>query len=362
LFKVYTTFDIISEINTQILRCEHSVQILVDENDLFFLSDSLFTLLNKNIEIEIVIVSTVHKKSLKIVNLCKRLVDGGVSVYWFYNTVFHNDELFFAIFDKTFLIERPNPEYITENPEELVRARNSFFKSTLIDADKLKLLSGKISADFVADKTIIKKNESVQLNWNIENAYHVSIEPMIGDVPLIGSKVLKLEEDQRFLLTAINKESSISKIVFIKVFENKDLEFNVSAFDPILNQYIEIESSSLNEGNYGVYLGQTIKISWEINMIGKLYENTIGNLPLVGFHELKIRKDTQLFFTFMTLQNRQIKKLVFHTFDTTQINSKLNIPQGKNDAHNTQATNKPSKKSSTIKNFLAEMYKKINSK
>jgi hypothetical protein len=111
--------------------------------------------------------------------------------------------------------------------------------------------------------------------------------------------------------------------LFIKVFENKDIEFIVSAFDPIINQYIKIESSSLNEGNYGVYSGQTIKISWEINMIGKLYENTIGNLPLVGSHELKILKETQLFFTFMTLQNRQIKKLIFHTFDSAQINKKI---------------------------------------
>jgi hypothetical protein len=362
LFKVYTTFDIISEINTQILRCEHSIQLLVDENDLFFITDSLFTVFNKNIEIEIVIVSIAHKKSLRIVNLCKRLVDGGVSVYWFYNSVISNDELFFAIFDKTFLIDKPNPEVILERAEELVRAKNVFFKSTLLDSEKLKLLSGEINADFGADKTIIKKNESVQLQWNIENAYHVSIEPMIGDVPLIGSIVLNLNKDQRFLLTAINKESSISKILFIKVFENKDIEFIVSALDPIINQYIKIESSSLNEGNYGVYSGQTIKISWEINMIGKLYENTIGNLPLVGSHELKIMKETQLFFTFMTLQNRQIKKLIFHTFDRAQINNKLNIQSPTNNSQYSPGINRSFNKSSKIKNFLVEIYKKIQSK
>jgi hypothetical protein len=81
LFKFYTTFDIISEINVQILRFEHSIQILVDENDLFFLSSSLLEVINKNIEIEIIIVANANKKSLKVINLCKRLIDGGVSVY-----------------------------------------------------------------------------------------------------------------------------------------------------------------------------------------------------------------------------------------------------------------------------------------
>jgi hypothetical protein len=358
LFKFYTTFDIISEINVQILRFEHSIQILVDENDLFFLSSSLLEVINKNIEIEIIIVANANKKSLKVINLCKRLIDGGVSVYWHCNSVIFNDSLFFAIFDKTFLVDKPNSEQISENAEELVRIKNSFFKSVLIDSEKLKLLSGEINIEFSADKTIIKDNESVEINWNIENAHHVSIEPMIGDVSLLGSRVLNLKKDQRFLLTAVNKEFSISKILFIKVFKNKDIEFNLSVFDPIAHQYIKIEASSFNKDNYGVYFGQTIKISWEINMIGKLHENTIGNLPLVGFHEFKIFKETQLFFTFITMNNTQIKKLIFHSFDNPQINNKLNIQLPANITKKTENLNGFLNISFKIKKFLDMIYKK----
>ena len=112
--------------------------------------------INKNIEIEIVIVSNANKKSLKVINLCKRLIDGGVSVYWHCNSAIFNDSLFFAIFDKTFLVDKPNSEQISENAEELVRIKNSFFKSVLVDSEKLKLLSGEINIEFSADKTIIK--------------------------------------------------------------------------------------------------------------------------------------------------------------------------------------------------------------
>ena len=327
----------------------------------FFLSDSLLAVINKNVEIKIVIVSGGDKKSLKMINLCKRLIDGGVSIYWCFNLVIFNDELFFAIFDKTFLIDKPNSEQISQNAEELVRIKNSFFKSVLIDSEKLRLLSGGIDIEFSADKTIIKNNESVRFNWNVVNAHHVSIEPIIGDVSSQGSKTLNLKKDQPFLLTAVNKEFSISKLLFIKVFENKDIEFNIYVFDPILQEYIKIEPSSLNEDNYGVYLGQTIKISWEINMIGKLHENTIGKLPLVGFHEFKIFKETYLFFTFITLDNTQIKKLVFHSFDNTQINNKLDIQLPEMVSNKIKFTKWFSNAPSKIKNLLLMFYKKNQS-
>ena len=47
MFKYYTTYDIISEINNQLLKSEYSLQILVDQNDLFFLAENLIKILNK---------------------------------------------------------------------------------------------------------------------------------------------------------------------------------------------------------------------------------------------------------------------------------------------------------------------------
>ena len=324
MFRYYSTYDIISEINIQITRFEYSIQILVDENDLFFLSKSLFNSLDKNIEIEIIIVANNNNKSLKTINLFKRLIDGGVSIYWYNNSDFFNEELFFGIFDKTFLIFKTPSESITVNEEEFVRYKNNLFKTIKSESEKVELLSGTINIEFNSEETIVQKNQTILLTWNIENAYHVSIEPDIGEVPLLGSAEVKLTNDQSYLLTATNKGSTLSKSVFIKVFETKEIEFEISVFDPIIKNFITIEPSNLHEGHYGVYFGQLVKIYWNFNMIGKFHENKLGNLPLVGFHEFKILENTELSFTLNTLENTQLKTLVFHVFENAQIYDKIN--------------------------------------
>lgn len=324
MFRYYSTYDIISEINTQISRFEYSLQILVDENDLFFLSKSLFNSLDKNIEIDIIIVANNNNKSLKTINLFKRLIDGGASIYWYNNPEFFNEELFFGIFDKTFLICKTTSEKITDNEEEYVRYKNDLFKTIKSDSEKIELLSGTIDIDFNSDETIVQKNQTALLSWNVTNAYHVSIQPDIGDVPLSGSKEVTLKTDQSYLLTAVNKGFTLSKSLFIKVFETKEIEFEISVFDPIIKSFITIEPSSLHKGHYGVYFGQLVKIYWNFNMIGKLHENTLGNLPLTGFHEFKIIENTQFGFTLNTLENTQLKSLVFHVFENAQIYDKIN--------------------------------------
>jgi hypothetical protein len=325
LFKFYTTHDIISEINLQILRSEYSLQLLVEHNDLFFLSKNLLQISNNNIAIEIIIISNNDKKSLQFVNLCKRLIDAGASIFWHKDAVFFNEEEFFGVFDKTYVIAKISADKTTDNAEEFVRFKNSFFRNILLKSKKIELLSGNIKVDFNTDRTIIQKNEKVMLRWHIENAYHASIEPNIGDVSLSGSKTVRILKDQSYLLTATNKESVISKTVYIKVFETKEIEFDISVFDPILKVPIKIESSTLNDGHYGVYFGQSVKISWNINMIGKLNEDSLGSLPLSGFHEFEILKNTPFIFTLNTLENTQKKTIVFHAFEDAEIYDKLNI-------------------------------------
>jgi len=325
LFKFYTTYDIISEINLQILRSEYSLQLLVEQNDLFFLSKNLLQISNNNIAIEIIIISNNDKKSLQFVNLCKRLIDAGASIFWYKDAVFFNEEEFFGIFDKTYVITKTSTDKTTDNAEEFVRFKNSFFRNVLLKSKKIELLSGNIKVDFNTDRTIIQKNEKVMLRWHIENAYHASIEPNIGDISLSGSKTVRILKDQSYVLTATNKESVISKTVYIKVFETKEIEFEISVFDPILRVPIKIESSTLNDGHYGVYFGQSIKISWDINMIGKLNEDSLGSLPLSSFYEFEILKNTTFIFTLNTLENTQKKIIVFHTFENAEIYDTFNI-------------------------------------
>ena len=74
------------------------------------LSKTLFKAIDNGVFIEIVIVSESNNKSMKLVNLCKRLIDQEVSIYWKLD-----EKLFakiFAIFDKQYLISsRPKQAY-----------------------------------------------------------------------------------------------------------------------------------------------------------------------------------------------------------------------------------------------------------
>lgn len=337
MFKFYKTYDIISEINLRLKKSEFSVQILINHNDLFFLSENLFKILDKNVVIEIILVSDSDSKTLKMINLCKRLVDGGADIYWYNNSIFFNEEHFFAIFEKTYLIEKSDSNETIENFEEIVRRKNSIFRNIVLKSDKIKLLTGAIIVDFETEKTIAQKNETVKLNWTVKNAYHARIEPTIGDIPLIGSTEILVESDQSFELIATNKESVIKKKIFIRVLETKNIDFEISVLDPILEDFLNIEPSSNNDGNYGVYLNQRVNISWDINMIGKLHEGSLGYLPLVGNHEFKATERKKFSFTFKAIERTQKKNLVFHPFEDLKIKKKLNLSYIKN-----QKINKPS--------------------
>ena len=104
MFRFYHTFDLNSEIEKELLRASHLAQILIDEIDLFMLSKTLFKAIDNGVFIEIVIVSESNNKSMKLVNLCKRLIDQEVSIYWKLDEKLFTKKDFFAIFDKQYLI------------------------------------------------------------------------------------------------------------------------------------------------------------------------------------------------------------------------------------------------------------------
>ena len=97
---------------------------------------SLLQISNGNTAVEIIIVSNNDKKSLKFVNLSKRLIDAGVTMYWYRSADFFNEEEFFGVFDKTYVIANINAENLIDNAEEFVRLKDSFFKTILLKSKK----------------------------------------------------------------------------------------------------------------------------------------------------------------------------------------------------------------------------------
>ncbi len=311
--RFYHTYDLNSEIEKELLRASYLAQILIDEFDLFVISKALFRALDKEINVEIVIISNSQKKSMKLVNLCKRLIDQEVLIYWKMDHNLFTNEDYFAIFDKEYLIcgkEQAEFEY----PERLLRSKNDYFNGIANGAQKINLLSGDIEINFSVDKSIVFSGESITLNWEIKNAHEIVIHPAQWDVEPQGVKTIQITEDTKFTVEGKNKDKSSRKSLFVRVIKENDIEIDVDVFDPIIKNFIAIKSTSIEEGLYAVYFNQKIKLSWNIAMIGKFSESQLGKLPLAGTHELELNENETFLFTFKSINRTQVKKISFHCF------------------------------------------------
>ena len=341
MFRYYYTNDLISELEKELLRDHSIVQLMIDEYDLFLVSKSLFKAVEEGISIEIVVISTSNKKSMKLVNLCKRLIDLNVQIYWRIDKDLFVKEDYFGIFDKEYLIsKREQPNF--DDAEGLIRFKNDFFNGLALDSKKLSMFDGDIQIEFESNRSIIYPNEEIELSWEVLNAHEVQIEPLDKKFESKGVQNILIDEDTKFTLTAKNKGNIQKKTVFVRVLKIKEIHFDVEVLDPIIKEYIAINSSSIEDERYAVYLGQRVKISWNIKMIGKLIESKLGNLPLSGFHEFEIFKDTKFNFIFKSLKSSQSKNISLHCFKDSSLFREIE----------TEDSIKKVKKKSFTENFL----------
>ena len=318
MFRFYQTLNLNSEIEKELLRASHLAQLLIDEFDLFIISKSLLESVSKGINIELVVVSTTNNKSMKLVNLCKRLVDQDVTIYWKVDKTLFAKEDYFAIFDKQYLVcGRKQAEF--ESPEKLLRLKNDFFNGLSITSKKLNLLAGEIDINFNVDKSIVFSNYTIILDWNIKNAHEISINPILDKVEPKGTNSLLIKKDTKFTLQAKNKDNTVKKSIFVRVIKEKEIGFTLEVYDQILKDYITIRASSYDSGLFAAYFNQKIRISWDIPMIGKLIESKIGNLPLSGCHEFVLTQNESFFFTFKSINKNQAKKISFHCFNDERV-------------------------------------------
>lgn len=325
LFRHYSTHNLISEIERELKRSQHLVQLLIDEYDFHYLGNFLITSAGRGLSIEIGVISSTDKKSMKFFNLSKTLIDLGVEIYWCLEQEIFNDEDYFALFDKSYVLTKNN---INESlSEELIfKQHNDLFNAICSKSEKLNLNSGPIEISFQADESILYKNQTYVLAWDVKNAHEISIDSIGEDLSAKDSIELLGTEDIKYTLVAKNKDTISKKSVFVKVIKDTELKFYSEGYDEILKDFVSlnpIANTDIYSENFAVYRGQKIKISWSINVIGKLIETNIGNMPLKGTHEFEVYAQEEFCFTFKTLQSTQFKKIIFHPFDSEGVMNAL---------------------------------------
>jgi uncharacterized cupredoxin-like copper-binding protein len=103
----------------------------------------------------------------------------------------------------TYVLLATGPGGITKQPVEIMVVASQTPAAPIID--------------FVAAPTKIKSGENIQLEWNVQNAYRVRIDPELGEVQTPGSKTLNPQKSVSYVLTATGKGGIETKKVDVTV-------------------------------------------------------------------------------------------------------------------------------------------------
>lgn len=95
----------------------------------------------------------------------------------------------------------------------------------------------------------VEEDEEFTLFWNTTGATHVSISPIIGSVPVDSSRVISIDDDTTFILTATDGTDTEQCSVFIRVDEDDD-------DDDRPRCDLDISDSRIDEGD-------SITLSWD---------------------------------------------------------------------------------------------------
>jgi serine/threonine protein kinase len=118
--------------------------------------------------------------------------------------------------------------------------------------------------DFVAMPAKIKPGENIQLEWKVENAYRVRIDPDIGEVQTPGSRTLNPQRSVSYVVTATGKGG----------IETKKVEITVEAPTP---------SVELTANPTLITPGQSAVLSWKAHNAHTVHiEPGIGDVAASG--------------------------------------------------------------------------------
>ena len=315
MFKIYTSSNFINDLKKHILKSKFSVELIISEDEFKQISQFLINESIKGLLFEIIICSKDKDKSIRTFNILKTLVDNGVSVLWNDDDDIIKNESYFLISDKTIIINK-NYFINSDSEEDQVRYINTIFDSIVKSSEPVVLNNENISINFFSNKTIVKKNEIFEINWKVESANSVKINPFIGEIDSYGKKKLKIINSTLFELTAKNSRKKLKKNLFIRVLNYHELNLNIYAYDKSLNEFLKLEPVESEDSEmYGCYFNQKIKILWDFKNEKSFKEENIGNLDLKGEFTFTLTENKNFKFMLESDNETQTKKIKIIGFE-----------------------------------------------
>ena len=305
MFTIFTAANFISELKKNLNRASYSVELLIDEKDLLQISKTLLNVIEKDVNLIIVISATNEIKSLRVYNYTNRLIECGARVYWNTDKNIFKLKSYFLIHDKVNVINKVFYQN-EDNVQNQVLYFNNIFDQIVNDSKEIFINKEKIKIDFSADKTIVNKNQPIKIKWDVKNADFFTINPNIVNPMNCSFAEIQLQNDTLFTIEASNHKESVSKNLYIKVINESNFSVEVKVLDPYLSEYVFLRpyyNSKVEK--YVCYYGQKVFLKFMFSSHLKIKEDEIGELKPNQEFSFKITNDRR--FTFNYLDNGVIK-------------------------------------------------------
>ena len=302
--RVYTASDFSYELQRTLPQCNYTLDLLSLEFDLLLLEGPILELINKKVNVTLVISALDQKKSLRIVNLFNRIIHAGGVVYWSTEKEIYENDVHFAVLDKEIAIKKSD-FFSGEGTQEKLVFLNQLFDSSRAQAKQIELLTGQIAMNFITDKSYVKRNDEITLTWEVKNAHSISLKNHIENVEPVGSTTIQIKEDSVFKLEAFNRDGSIEKELIVQVIKSNELEVTLEAYDTTLQEYVTLKSIEENNHIYIAFYQQNIRLSWVSNSLGKLSEKLLGSLSQEGDHNFILSQTSTFTFKFESIYGTQ---------------------------------------------------------
>tara|TARA_B100001564_G_C20669649_1_gene685562 strand:- start:8183 stop:9166 length:984 start_codon:yes stop_codon:yes gene_type:complete len=305
MFNIFTAANFISELKINLNRASYSVELLIDEGDLLQISKTLLNVIEKDVDVIIIISAANEIKSLRVYNYTNRLIECGARVYWNTDKNIFILKSHFLIHDKVNVINKVFYKN-EDNVQNQVLYFNNIFDKIVNDSKEICINKEKIKIDFSADKTIINKNQLIKIRWDVKNADFFTIKPNIVNPMNCNFAEIQLQNDTLFTINASNHNENVSKNLYIKVINKSNFSVEVKVFDPYLSENVFLRpyyDSKVEK--YVCYFGQKVFLKFIFSSPLKIKEEEIGELKPNQEFSFKITKDRR--FTFNYLDNSVIK-------------------------------------------------------
>lgn len=211
-------------------------------------------------------------------------------------------------------VEKEGEAEITINDDTLIilEAENESSEKQKVKSVLVKMIREPI-INFDISTQFIIRTQTAQLNWSVENAETIKIEPTIGFVEANGSKTINPFESTTYTITAVGLTESTTrtKVVTLNVYPTPVLERLQIPTPSNIRLEASLENSRVDLPSV-LNINSIEKFSFNVPKIRQLNSEFIPNRPTVKNLATALKIPTKELYASIGESENKLKSLLFN--------------------------------------------------